>query len=235
MEWMNSANEMETSMKHESHTWRGTRPAASRHRAKQKTSLRTAATLLLAVLTMLLATACGRAPTTTTRKPSPQPKTQKVVYSTQYVHAYYRKNSQGAAKAAKDLKESGDFINAYPQEDGSVVGVTTERKLRNRIKDNNERIENCEKGFLKASPDYRYNVNEDGTAMTIWADKNLGPVADSDISFIAATAFGDNYYLKGHTGPWDMTITIRNCHTDQFIHQYQFFEGWKHGMDELGD
>ncbi|WEV59147.1 hypothetical protein OZX67_00805 [Bifidobacterium sp. ESL0728] len=205
---------------------------------RQKTSLQTAAALLLAVLTMLLATACGAAPqeSTPTPSPNPRPKTEQITYPAQFIHAFgYDDGMRGSRKAAKDFKDSGDFTNAYAMKNGDVIVIATEKQRQNRIKEYDTKIAEGEKEFQQGSPDYRYQINSGGTAMTIWADRHLTPTSDSGISFTTPLYYGYNYYMKGNTGPWDMTITVRNCHTDQFIHQYQLSQGWKHGMDELGE
>ncbi|WEV65909.1 hypothetical protein [Bifidobacterium sp. ESL0764] len=206
------------------------------HQTQQKTPLRAAASLLLALLTMLFATACGTTPkNNTTPAPKPQPKTEKITYPAQSMRSFgYSNDARGSRKAAKDLKDSGDFTDAYATKNGDVIIITTEKQRQTNIKKNNEWIANGERTFRKSNPDYHYQINQDGTQMTIWVDNNLTPVAGSSILTVVPPGYGYNYYLKGHTGPWDMTITVRNCHTDQLIHQYQLSQGWKFDAATFG-
>lgn len=209
---------------------------APRH-PQQKSRLRAATTLLLALLTMLFATACGTTPkNNTTPAPKPQPKTEKITYPAQSMRSFgYSNDARGSRKAAKDLKDSGDFTDAYATKNGDVIIITTEKQRQTKIKKNNEWIANGERTFRKSNPDYRYQINQDGTQMTIWVDNNLTPVAGSSILTVVPPGYGYNYYLKGHTGPWDMDITIRNSHTSQQVGHFKASQNINPDMNTFGD
>ncbi|MDF7640147.1 hypothetical protein PT279_00855 [Bifidobacterium sp. ESL0784] len=204
---------------------------------RQKTGLQTTTALLLVTLTIFFATACGSVPQASTPTPSPRPghKTEQVVYPAQFLYTFgFENNLNGSRKAAKKFKETGDFTDVYVKKNGDVIIVVTEQQRQERIQKNDKWIETGEENFQQVSSNYRYEINSDGTAMTIWTDRNLTPTG-GDILTVTPIEYGYNYYLKGNTGIWDMTITVRNCHTDQLIHQYQFSQGWGFNADQLGD
>lgn len=88
--------------------------------------------------------------------------------------------------------------------------------------------------FLKASPDYRYTVNEEGTEFDIWLDRNLNPNSGLILAVLPVYS-GYNYYLKHHTGEWDMTISVYNCHSNQLVNQHKASQKWDFAVDEFGD
>ncbi|WEV75306.1 hypothetical protein [Bifidobacterium sp. ESL0800] len=209
---------------------------APRH-PQQKSRLRAATTLLMALLTMLFATACGTTPKTdTTPAPKPQPKTEKITYPAQSMRSFgYSNDARGSRKAAKDLKDSGDFTDAYATKNGDVIIITTEKQRQTKIKKNNEWIANGERTFRKSNPDYRYQINQDGTAMTVWTDRHLSPKSSSGIFLLVPIGYGSKFYMTGHTGPWDMDITIRNSHTSQQVGHFKASQNINPDMNTFGD
>ncbi|WEV59145.1 hypothetical protein OZX67_00795 [Bifidobacterium sp. ESL0728] len=201
--------------------------------------MQTAATLLLAVLTMLLSTACGAAPTADTQQTDkPQPRTEKIVYPAQFVRTFgYYDDIKTPAAVAKSMEDTGQkyVTKAYADSNGDVVALVTERQRQANIQANNEWINRGEKDFQKGSPDYRYQINQDGTAMTVWADKHLTPDPSIGIFTITPVYSGMNYYMERHTGSWDMTITVRNCHTDQQVGQFTATQGFTLDPATFGD
>ncbi|WEV67562.1 hypothetical protein OZX72_00720 [Bifidobacterium sp. ESL0769] len=201
---------------------------------RQKTSLRTATTLLLAVLIMLFATACG-AHTQQASKPT-QPKTEKIVYPAQFIHAFvFSDGIRGSRKAAKQFKDSGDFTDAYARKNGDVVVIATEKQRQKRINDYDARITQGENDFQKGGKDYKCQINEDGKTMTVWTDKHLTPDPSFGIFALVPAAYGGKYYLERHTGAWDMAITIRNCHTNQQVGQFNASQGFTLNPATFGD
>ncbi|WEV46864.1 hypothetical protein OZX62_00755 [Bifidobacterium sp. ESL0690] len=213
---------------------------------RQKTGLRTATALLLAALTMFFVTACGSAPTANTQqtnKPE-QPKTEKIVFDKTYVVNFFYDSSdekhpvRTPQAVAKDLMDSNGtkyFTKVYAAKNGDVVALVTEQQRQNGIRRNNNWIKQGEKNFQKGGPDYHYEVNQDGTAMTVWADKHLTPDPSFGIFTLAPINYGYNYYLERHTGPWDMTITVRNCHTNQQVGQFNASQGFTLNPATFGD
>ncbi|MDF7640146.1 hypothetical protein PT279_00850 [Bifidobacterium sp. ESL0784] len=226
-------------MQHGNRTRQEARPAASRQRKKQQTSLQTTATLLLAVLTMLLITACGSAPTAHTKQTDKsQPKTEKIVYPAQFVRTFgYYDDIKTPAAVAKSMEDTGQkyVTKAYADNNGDVVALVTERQRQANIQANNEWITKGERYFREGSPDYHYQINQDGTAMTVWTDKHLTPNPSIGIFTTVPGYSGYSYYLKGHAGPWDMTITVRNCHTDQQVGQFTATQGFTLDPATFGD
>ncbi|WEV53049.1 hypothetical protein [Bifidobacterium sp. ESL0704] len=209
---------------------------APRH-PQQKSRLRAATTLLLAILTMFLATACGTTPKTdTTPAPKPQPKTEKITYPAQFLYTYgFEKDLNGSRKAAKEFKDSGEFTDAYATKNGDVIVIATEKQRQNRIKVYDKWIEQGERGFQRESPDYRYEINQDGTAMTVWTDRHLSPKSSSGIFLLVPIGYGSKFYMTGHTGPWDMDITIRNSHTSQQVGHFKASQNINPDMNTFGD
>ncbi|WEV74114.1 hypothetical protein OZX74_00660 [Bifidobacterium sp. ESL0798] len=124
---------------------------------------------------------------------------------------------------------------AYADNNGDVVALVTERQRQANIQANNEWIAQGEKDFRKGSPDYRYQINQDGTTMTVWTDRRLTPNPSIGIFTTVPGYSGYNYYLKGHTGPWDMDITIRNSHTSQQVGHFKATQGFTLNPSTFGD
>lgn len=189
--------------------------------------------IILCMLMVFLLPACSNP----SRDDPPKPETEEITYPADFVKKFlYYGNIDTPKKVAQDFKNGGSkyATDAYAKPDGSVVVVVTERQRLAYIKYNDKRMDLDE--FVQESPKYyHYTLNEEGTELSFWADKRLSPVAGSSLLYAVPRCSGYNYYMKHHTGKWDMLITAYNCHTNQLIHQYHVSEGWQMSMDELGE
>ncbi|WEV58811.1 hypothetical protein OZX67_08470 [Bifidobacterium sp. ESL0728] len=119
-----------------------------------------------------------------------------------------------------------DYMDVYAEKNGDIVIVVTKKQLNKLIKENDDYIKHSLDEFHREEPEYKQEASADGREQTIWLDRNIHPLVESNIATTMPQCYGLNYYLKGGTGDWDMQITFRNCHTNQLIHQYMWSQGW---------
>ncbi|KFI45891.1 hypothetical protein GA0061078_1681 [Bifidobacterium bohemicum] len=205
------------------------------HRNRTRRTDRILALLLCIAAILTPLAACGP------HRPQPtpaRPKTEKITYPADFVRrCMYDKNIHTPKAVAKDMRERQKefYTDAYATKNGDVVGIVTEQQRQANIKDNDEWIGSGERTFTDQNPDYHYEVSPDETEMKIWANKDLAPLPGFGIMGQTPLYYGYNYYMKRHTGPWDMRITIYNCHTNQMITTYKFTQTPQINMATLGD
>ncbi|MDF7640709.1 hypothetical protein PT279_03770 [Bifidobacterium sp. ESL0784] len=119
-----------------------------------------------------------------------------------------------------------DYTDVYAKKNGDIVIVVTQKQVDRLIKGNDDYIKNGIAEFHHDGSDYRQEVSTDGREQTLWLDRNVKPLIESNMAITLPQCYGLNYYLKGGKGDWDMQITFRNCHTNQLIHQNMWSQGW---------
>ncbi|WEV52972.1 hypothetical protein [Bifidobacterium sp. ESL0704] len=204
-----------------------------RHNTTPTTRALTALLLCITAMFMPLS-ACGHPQA----EPAPQPKTEKITYPASIVRDFFYTDDIRTPKAAAaDLKTSGPkyLTDARAKPNGDIVITVTEQQRHNNITYNNQRIKHNEQEFTKANPDYHYAINQNGTSMNVWTDKNLSFFASFAIFTEIPSYNGLNYYMKHGKGVWDMQITIYNCHTNQPITTFKASEGFHLNQQDLGD
>lgn len=198
------------------------------------------ALILCIMATLLPLSACGTLQANTAPQ---QPRTEKIIFDKTYVKNFLydspdKKDAIRTPQAvAKTLKNNHveEFTDVYVSKNKDVVGLVTKKQRLSNIKKNNERIAQNGQTFTKEKPSYRYTINKNGTAMSIWTDKNMSFWAGGALFTIIPGFSGYNYYMKHGKGVWDMQITIYNCHTNQPITTFKASEGFHLNQNDLGD
>lgn len=179
---------------------------------------------LICLLIIFATTGC----TQTHPKPVLKPATQKIIYPVNFVKNFTGNDetSKHYANSMKQRLVPKDYMDVYAEKNGDIVIVVTKKQLNKLIKENDDYIKHSLDEFHREEPEYKQEASADGREQTIWLDRNIHPLVESNIATTMPQCYGLNYYLKGGTGDWDMQITFRNCHTNQLIHQYMWSQGW---------
>lgn len=192
--------------------------------------------MLLTALIMTLA-ACGIRPAKLEPQPKPQPKTEKIIYPATFVRRFCiskeEKTPEAVAQSFKN-ERPGYFTDVYATPRGNVVAVVTEQQRHANIGLDDDWIKKDNNLFTQNKPEYRYAINNDGTAMDVWTDNRLAISEGFGISDIPFH-IGNKYYLEHGKGDWDMRITIYNCHTNQQVITFKASDGLNLNLKTLGD
>ncbi|WEV46748.1 hypothetical protein OZX62_00075 [Bifidobacterium sp. ESL0690] len=153
-------------------------------------------------------------------------KTQDIVFDPFFVKYIMSGEKQDTAqKVAADMQTRvpEDYTKITAGQDGSIVATVTEKQRQKNIKWHQEMNSKFEQTFLcngKKPCSYRYRPYEKDRKLSVWLDKNISKLGASAILYGNPLSYGYLYYLKGGTGPWDMQITVYNCHTGKMVQQF---------------
>ncbi|BDR52726.1 hypothetical protein KIM372_06330 [Bombiscardovia nodaiensis] len=163
--------------------------------------------------------------------------TVRVVFPFDFVrHVFYDAEVNTPAKVAADLKAQSEFYSdARAQSNGDVVVMMTKSQHERVVQRDESIIRASEQRFVKSNRDYRYVIGDDQQSVSIWANKYLNPNTYADIAQIVPGMVGVVYYLQGHTGPWQMVISLYNCHSNELVKRFNFYESFNMEYDRLGD
>lgn len=191
--------------------------------------------MLVAALIMTLA-AC--AIPAAKPEPAPQPKTEKITYPAAFVRRFCiskdHKTPEAVAQSFKD-ERPGYFTDAYATPRGDVVAVVTEQQRHANIGLDDDWIQRGNNWFTQNKPEYRYAINNDGTAMDVWTDNRLGPFESSAVFGAIPVHSGYKYYMEHGKGDWDMQVTVYNCHTNQRITTFKITDKFNLNIDAFGN
>ncbi|WEV59022.1 hypothetical protein OZX67_00070 [Bifidobacterium sp. ESL0728] len=173
----------------------------------------------------------------TDRQPTSQPKkhtennpddtkTQDIVFDPFFVkYIMGDEKHDGAQKVAADMQTRvpEDYTKITVAQDGSIVATVTEKQRQKNITWHKKMNSITEQDFLcngKKPCSYRYRPSEKDRKLSVWLDKNISKLDASAILYGNPLSYGYLYYLNGGTGPWDMQITVYNCHTGKMVQQF---------------
>ncbi|BDR52727.1 hypothetical protein KIM372_06340 [Bombiscardovia nodaiensis] len=163
--------------------------------------------------------------------------TVRVVFPFDFVsHALYSKESKTPAAVAAGFKADTEFYSdARAEPNGDVVVVMTQSQHERLVERDEGSIRAAEQSFVKSNQDYRYVVSDDQQSVSIWANKYLSPDMFFNVTAAVPVLIGVMYYMHGHTGPWQMVISLYNCHSNELVIRYNFYEPASMEYDRLGD
>ncbi|WEV74151.1 hypothetical protein OZX74_00870 [Bifidobacterium sp. ESL0798] len=170
-------------------------------------------------------------------------KTTDVVMDPTFVqHFMTYKNATTAEQVASGMQNRvpDDFLKVKGRDDGAVIITVTEQQRQKEIKSEKDDIARSRKTFLTGCTTgtpcgYRLNLAKNGKSLSVWLDKHLTVEAYTASLIEIPLDEGYLYYFTGGTGPWDMQITIHNCHSGQMVNQHMATQGLDATTDNFGD